>query len=280
MTGQTTKNVFRTDFSQSIFNHKYKHEGAETWHELSRTLVEDVCRGFLPQSEKEELIEMHSNMEFIAGGRYLYYAGRIHKFFNNCFLLKAETDSREDWADMSWKTVSCLMTGGGIGVDWSVYRAEGTPIAKTGGVASGPISKMEMTNEEGRKVMQGGSRRSAIYGSLNWLHPDSVKLIYAKDWNTIPIRGAFDAEGNPMTVAKAKELDFNYPAPLDMTNISLNYDNDWLEQVYGLPFHILLNIYKTGGKDAIFQLPIVNLPDIFVQNVRQALKTGEPGFSF
>lgn len=280
MTGQTTKNVFRTEFSQSIFDHKYKHEGAETWHELSRTLIEDVCRGFLPQSEKEELIEMHSNMEFIAGGRYLYYAGRLHKFFNNCYLLKSLEDSRQDWADTSWKAISALMTGGGIGNNYDVYRAKGSPIAKTGGIASGPISMMKILNENGREVMQGGSRRSAIYASLNWQHGDSPEFLYCKDWYGMEIKGAFDAEGSPLTIGKAKELDFNYPAPLDMTNISLNYDNDWLEQVYGLPFHILLNIYKTGGKDAIFQLPIANLPDIFVQNVRQALKTGEPGFSF
>jgi hypothetical protein len=31
---------------------------------------------------------------------------------------------------------------------------------------------MEMTNEIGRRVMQGGSRRSAIYASLNWRHDD------------------------------------------------------------------------------------------------------------
>ena len=66
------------------------------------------------------------------------------------------------------------MTGGGIGIDYSVYRGEGTPIKRTGGEASGPIPKMNMINEIGRRVMQGGSRRSAIYASLNWQHADIV----------------------------------------------------------------------------------------------------------
>lgn len=275
-----SKSYFRSSFSESIFDFKYKHEGAEDWAKLSRTLVEDVCREFISKEEKEELIEMHTNMEFIAGGRYLYYAGRLNKFFNNCYLLKSLEDNREDWANLSWKAESCLMTGGGIGNDYSIYRPKGTLIKRTGGKASGPISKMKMINEIGREVMQGGSRRSAIYASLNWNHADAGEFLHCKDWSAIPVAGAFDEEGNQLTVADLKEKDFNYPAPLDMTNISLNYDNKFLEEIYGIPFETLLEIYKNGGKQAIFQLEIVKIPITFLENCRQALKTGEPGFSF
>ena len=86
--------------------------------------------------------------------------------------------------------------------------------------------------------------------------------------------------GNQLTIADLKEKDFNFPAPLDMTNISLNYDNAFLEELYGVPFKELLAIYKKGGKNAIFALPIVKIPITFLENCRQALKTGEPGFSF
>jgi ribonucleoside-diphosphate reductase alpha chain len=274
------KKTFRTEFSKGIFDFKYKHENAETWEELSKTLIEDVCREYISQEEKDELVEMHSNMEFIAGGRYLYYAGRDNKFFNNCYLLKSEEDSKEDWANLSWRAESCLMTGGGIGNDYSVYRAKNKPIKRTGGKASGPISKMKMINEIGREVMQGGSRRSAIYASLNWLHDDAGEFLHCKDWKSIPVAGAFDENGNQMSVGDLKEKDFNYPAPLDMTNISLNYDNKFLEEIYGKPFEELLSIYKEGGKNAIFNLPIIKIPITFLENCRQALKTGEPGFSF
>ena len=271
---------FRTTFSEQIFNFKYKHEGAETWDALSRTLIEDVCRDYISKEEKEELIEMHTNMEFIAGGRYLYYAGRNNKFFNNCYLLRSLEDSREDWANLSWKAESCLMTGGGIGNDYTVYRGTGTPIKRTGGQARGPVSKMKMINEIGREVMQGGSRRSAIYASLNWQHDDAGEFLHCKDWSAIPVAGAFSEDGRQLTVADLKEKDFNYPAPLDMTNVSLNYDNVFLEKIYGMPFDQLLSIYKEGGLKAIFNLPIKSIPITFLENCRQALKTGEPGFSF
>ena len=43
--------VFRNEFAESIFHHKYSHEGADTWEELSNTLVDDVCGSVLPQSK-------------------------------------------------------------------------------------------------------------------------------------------------------------------------------------------------------------------------------------
>jgi len=253
--------MLRSKFSEDIFNHKYRHDGAETWAALAHTLVEDVCTSpaqsggsdlYFSKEDRQQLEEYIRDMKFIPGGRYLYYAGRLNKFFNNCYLLKAEEDTREDWANLSWKSESCLMTGGGIGIDYSVYRGEGTPIKRTGGEASGPIPKMNMINEIGRRVMQGGSRRSAIYASLNWQHADISKFLVAKDWASMPVGST------GKTLWDIKQEDFNFAAPLDMTNVSVNYDTDWL-----------LNYYDTGEVGSVFQ-----------ENIKQAMKTAEPGFSF
>lgn len=249
--------VFRSVLSETIFRNKYAHEGAETWEALSRTLVYDVCEG-MNKDDMETLVRYISEMKFIPGGRYLYYAGRPKKYFNNCYLLRSEEDSREDWADLSWKAESCLLTGGGIGNDYSRYRGEGERIGRTGGFASGPIAKMKMINDIGRYVMQGGARRSAIYASLSVDHPDVMKFVHAKDWHNMPISGAYTEKGREMTVWDAKNSDFNYMAPLDMTNISVNYGTSWLEKL------------KSTGDPG----------EVFLANVKQALMTGEPGFSF
>ena len=253
MTFKSNENpMFRSKFSEDIFKQKYAHQGCQTWADLSKTLVDDVCGDLLPKSDLDDLVQIITDLWFIPGGRYLYYAGRPSKFFNNCYLLKAEEDSREDWANLSWKSESCLMTGGGIGVDYSVYRPEGSGLSKTGGLASGPIPKMQMINEIGRRVMQGGSRRSAIYASLNWKHRDIDTFLNSKNWYDMQV----GATG--FSVGQIKEQDFNFPAPLDMTNISVNYDTEWL-----------LNYWKTG-----------EVGDVFKANVKQALSTAEPGFSF
>ena len=268
-------NVFRTELAQQIFNNKYKHDLAETWEELSETLVEDVVDGRLEGNDKRDLIKLHQEMKFIAGGRYLYYAGRPHKFFNNCYLLKAEEDSREDWANLSWKSESALMTGGGIGIDYSIYRPAGSLIKKTGGLASGVIPKMKMINEIGRNVMQGGSRRSAIYGSLNWQHGDIQEFLKMKAWNEMILDGAFTDQGAKATIAYMKEKNFDYPAPLDMTNISVNYDNDFLMEVYEAEIDAIKMNLGRGT-----ELSFMKLPDVYLENVKRALMSGEPGMSF
>ena len=244
--------MFRSSFSESIFQHKYAHEKCETWADLCRTLVTDVMGTRSTQDQQDQLVQYMTDLKFIPGGRYLYYAGRPKKFFNNCFLLRAEEDTREDWANLSWKSELCLSSGGGIGVDYSIYRPSGSVLHGTGGVASGPLPKMQMINELGRAVMQGGSRRSAIYASLNWKHGDIQQFLHMKDWYNMPIAGT------DKTIGDVKQHDFNFPAPMDFTNISVNYDTDWIE-----------NYWETGDPG-----------DTFRENVKQALKTGEPGFSF
>jgi ribonucleoside-diphosphate reductase alpha chain len=101
-------------------------------------------------------------------------------------------------------------------------------------------------NEIGRNVMQGGSRRSAIYASLNWQHEDISTFLQAKNWSN--------------QIRELKTQDFNFPAPLDMTNISVNYDDAAL---------------GSGGVGAG-----LTFNPIFLENCKQAMMTGEPGFSF
>jgi ribonucleoside-diphosphate reductase alpha chain len=244
--------AFRSQFSEHIFKQKYAHEGAETWDELSSTLIQEVCEDYLSKDEISQLTRYMRDMKFIPGGRYLYYAGRTAKYYNNCYLLRAEEDTREDWANLSWKAESCLMTGGGIGADYSRYRPSGASLSRTGGTASGPIPKMQMLNEIGRRVMQGGSRRSAIYASLNWKHGDINHFLESKDWHNQPVGST------GLTYFDLKQQDFNFPASMDMTNISVNYDTEWLT-----------NYWKTGEVGGVFK-----------KNVEQALRTAEPGFSF
>lgn len=239
-------NRFKTSFANNIFRNKYAQGANDTWDNLSERLIDDVCgtrngttNKLLSDDDIKQLKQLHKEQKFVAGGRYLYYAGRPFKAYNNCYLLRAEEDTREEWSNVTWRAMSCLMTGGGIGIDYSRLRPAGKTLSRTGGTSSGPVPLMYSINEIGRNVMQGGSRRSAIYASLNWQHEDIQQFLAAKNWS--------------QEVKALKEQDFNFPAPLDMTNISVNYDDTWLEN----PFN-----------------------SVFMQNCRQAMETGEPGFSF
>ena len=247
--------MFRTSLGETVFKQKYASNPYETWADRSHTVVNYVCgdvdgdkNNLMSKGDRDQLTQYVSEFKFMPGGRYLWYSGRDARFFNNCYLLRLEDDSREEWAGVTQRAMSCLMTGGGIGVDVSICRPSGRQLRRTGGVASGPIPLLYTLNEVGRNVMQGGSRRSALYGSMNWQHEDAKTLLHAKNWHDM-----FLGNQKEYTVADMKKLNFNYAAPLDMMNVSLNYDDAWLN----------------GNGD-----------DIFTENCRQALMTGEPGFSF
>lgn len=237
---------FKTSFARNIFKQKYAQGPEDTWDALADRLVEDVCgtrwgtdRPLMSEGERRQLSEHIKNFRFVPGGRYLYYAGRPFHAFNNCFLLRAEEDTREEWSAVTQRAMACLMTGGGIGIDYSRLRPAGKPLSRTGGISSGPIPLMQIVNEAGRHIMQGGSRRSAIYASLNWQHEDIPEFLTSKNWSE--------------EIRELKGKDFNFPAKLDMTNISVNYDDAWGCEA-GNP--------------------------VFLENCRQAMMTGEPGFSF
>lgn len=252
-------NPFKTEFAENIFRLKYARNPGQTWGDKAYEIVEDVCgKGvhgqyhtpLLGKDEREQLVRYIRDMKFLPGGRYIYYAGRPFRAYNNCYLLRAEEDTREEWSAVTHRAMSCLMTGGGIGIDYSRLRPAGRTLSHTGGKASGPLPLMHTINEVGRNVMQGGSRRSAIYASLNWQHEDTPEFLVAKNWDTMAVGKT------GQTLWHVKQDDFNFPTPLDTTNISLNYDNAWL-----------------------------NKPDratnpTFLKNVEQAMRTGEPGFSF
>ena len=246
--------MFKTTFGNDVFKQKYAQNQYETWDDKAKVIVNWVCgdmdgtkNSLMSDEEKHQLIQYITDFKFMPGGRYLWYAGREARYFNNCYMLRLEDDTREEWAGLSQRAMSCLMTGGGIGADVSICRPGGRALRRTGGVSSGPLPLLYTLNEIGRNVMQGGSRRSALYGSMDAGHGDVWEFMRAKNWYNIGI------EGTDLTVSDAKKANFNYPAPLDMMNISVNYSDNWL----------------SGGDD-----------EVFMANCQQALMTGEPGFSF
>lgn len=228
------------EFANLIFRRTYAIHPEETWEGCARRVAEFVG------SDHPDLVEDFyaaiSSRKFMPGGRYLAQSGRDVPQLYNCFLMHPE-DSREGWSTLLGKHVMALSTGGGVGTNYSKIRPRGTLIKGFGGTASGPVSLMKMVNEIARNVMAGGKRRSALWAGLNWKHPDVREFISAKDWPT-PVRAL-------------KEQDFNFPAALDMTNISVCLDDEFFEKV---------------NKDP-------DIWDLYYTICKKMCKTGEPGLS-
>lgn len=240
--------MFTSKFAHDIFIQKYSLDKQETWADTCSRVVNSVCGQLLDSVSKEKIYNYMLDRKFIPGGRYLYSSGRPFHQVNNCFLFRAE-DSREGWADAMYKATSSLMTGGGIGFDYSKLRGQGEKIARTGGVSTGPLALMNMINECGRYVMQGGQRRSAIYGSLVWDHPDIFAFVNVKNHSP--------------ELRKQKELDFNFPLPMELTNISVNYNTEFFIAIED----------ETHPKHE-------HAKKLWMLNCKQAFSSAEPGMSF
>jgi ribonucleoside-diphosphate reductase alpha chain len=240
--------VFGNKFSHDIYLQKYSLDGQETWADTARRVVTAVCGQLLSNKDKEIMLQLIIDRKFIPGGRYLYSSGRAFHQVNNCFLFRAE-DSRESWADTMQKATAALMTGGGIGIDYSKLRAEGEKIGRTGGTSTGSLALMSMVNEAGRYIMQGGQRRSAIWAGLNWSHKDIPKFL--------------DSKNHSEQIKALKEQDFTFPVPMELTNISVIYDTE---------FFIAIENEQNPKHELAKQ--------VWLKNCHQAFSTAEPGMSF
>lgn len=209
---------FSTEFAHSIYQKRYQHPADADWTGTADRVVSHSFAALEAHTGKDltkwekQVFELVKDRKLMPGGRYLYASGRPLHQVNNCVLLRCP-DSREGWAATSYQAEMALMTGAGIGVYYGDVRPGGTPIKKTGGVASGPLPKMQQINETGRHTMQGGNRRSAIWAGLPWNHADVFDFINIKDW--------------PEEIRALKEKDWTFPAPLDMTNISVCLNDDF-----------------------------------------------------
>jgi ribonucleoside-diphosphate reductase alpha chain len=245
---KTEFDVFSSKFAHDIYKQKYSKDGVENWADTARRVVEAVCSQLLDAKTKDKIYNIILERKFIPGGRYLYSAGREFHQVNNCFLFRPE-DTRESWADLMYKATAALMTGGGIGAEYSKVRPEDSVIKRTGGKSTGPLALMSMVNEAGRYIMQGGQRRSAIWAGLNWNHKDVFKFMGIKNYSE--------------ALKEAKLKDFNFPLPMELTNISVVYDTE---------FFIAIEDEKHPKHELA--------KGVWLNNCRQAFSTAEPGMSF
>jgi|WetSurMetagenome_2_1015567.scaffolds.fasta_scaffold03042_11 ribonucleoside-diphosphate reductase alpha chain len=247
--------IIMSSFAKNILDRTYSHfleeEGRlENWDEIASRVTKNVMKAVgvnMRQRLAQDIYQAIVDRKFIPGGRYLYASGNLFHQTNNCLLTKVY-DSREGWAELLNKASLGLMSGAGLGTNYSDIRCEGSPIRKTGGIATGPISLMQIVNECGRGIMQGGNRRSAIWAGLNWKHSDIHKFIRIKNWS--------------QEIRDLKAKDFSFPATLDYTNISVGLDDEFFEAYHDDEHanHSLAN-------------------GVYWAVIEQMLQTGEPGFT-
>ena len=121
--------------------------------------------------------------EFVPNTPCLVNAGKPKGQLAACFVLNVP-DSIEGIMEHAQNVAIIHQTGGGTGMTYEFLRPAGSMVNSTRGVASGPVSFMNIVNQTTEVVKQGGVRRGANMGILRVTHPDILRFIHAKNDQT------------------------------------------------------------------------------------------------
>ena len=126
-----------------------------------------------------EYFTMMTNQDFLPNSPTMMNAGGRLGQLSACFVL-GMNDGMEEIMKSTSDAALIFKSGGGVGINYSNLREEGDIVASTSGVASGPVSFMNIINTVTEVVKQGGKRRGANMGIIEAWHPDVEKFITNK----------------------------------------------------------------------------------------------------
>jgi ribonucleoside-diphosphate reductase alpha chain len=242
----------------------------EDWEAIARRVVGAVAQAETDPREREQFHEAALNLmlerQFIPNTPCLVNAGKPDGQLAACFVIEVP-DSLYGILESAKGAGIIHKTGGGTGFTFEKLRPAGAVVASTHGVASGPVSFMNIFNTMTETVKQGGVRRGANMGIMRVTHPDVLRFIHAKNDQT------------SLT---------NFNISVTVTDLFLEAvdRNEWFQTEFnGKPWDRPVFDPMTG-KDYEYegQKPprpgMIYAPDIWRRIVESAWKYAEPGIIF
>ena len=156
----------------------------EQWEDIVKRVVSHVAKAETNPPRYEEftfqMMRLMMERAFVPNTPCLVNAGKPKGQLAACFVLPVP-DSLEGIMEHAKQCALIHQSGGGTGMTYELLRPAGTPVGEGRGMASGPVSFMQIVNTMTETVKQGGVRRGANMGILAVAHPDILRFIHAKN---------------------------------------------------------------------------------------------------
>src|SRR5438128_9658622 len=161
-----------------------KGSSLEEWNDIVARVVAHVSVAETDPAQRDEFFRCVTDImqarEFVPNTPCLVNAGKPNGQLAACFVLDVP-DSIAGIMKTATDAAIIHQTGGGTGFTFEKLRPSGSMVSSTHGVASGPVSFMNIFNTTTDTVKQGGVRRGANMGIMRCSHPDLLRFIHAKN---------------------------------------------------------------------------------------------------
>jgi ribonucleoside-diphosphate reductase alpha chain len=161
-----------------------KGNSIEEWGDIVARVVAHVSVAETDPAQRDlfysTMSEIMNAREFVPNTPCLVNAGKPNGQLAACFVLDVP-DSIAGIMKTATDAAIIHQTGGGTGFTFEKLRPSGSMVSTTHGVASGPVSFMNIFNTTTDTVKQGGVRRGANMGMMRVTHPDVLRFIHAKN---------------------------------------------------------------------------------------------------
>ena len=174
--------LYGDEFVQEIWKDKYFQPGEQS----PRDVFERVAKAVVPASHaygkyQKEIFNLMCDGILMPAGRILAGAGtKKNVTLMNCYVMDTIGDDMASIMRVLSESAATQQQGGGIGMDFSTLRPEGSIVHGVGSDASGPLKFMDMWNSMCSSLMNAGARRGAMMAVMRCDHPDIIKFIQAK----------------------------------------------------------------------------------------------------
>jgi ribonucleoside-diphosphate reductase alpha chain len=248
---------FISENSRTVLERRYLKKNASGQVNESPEQMFRRVAGYIAQAEKnydkqadvkkmeDRFYRLMTEFRFLPNSPTLMNAGRDLGQLAACFVLPVE-DSIDGIFEAVKNAATIHKSGGGTGFSFSRLRPENSRVGSTGGVASGPVSFMQIFNTATEQVKQGGTRRGANMAVLRVDHPDILSFIKCK----------------------------NNKQELNNFNISVGVTDTFMAAVFEKSDYDLIDprTQKSSGQ--------LNAAAVYEELVNQAWETGDPGIIF